>query len=154
MLTRANKTRADYLSLRRAVSMRLIIVAAFVLAVLSPAAAQNVIQTHMPLRFKCVDILQLERLTFKTETKIDTTTGNFQLVGDLSQIMGWLQGYFTALNQYDSRTGGDIAMDIKEREWMAWIYNYCRTHPLETLIQAGPALANALLERRTNERKP
>src|SRR5262249_34179216 len=96
---------------------------------------------------KCVDILQLESLKIKDDGTI-TGYDKLQLVGDFLAIEGWLQGYFTAMNMYDSRTAGDITMHTKPREWMVWIFNYCKSNPWATLPQAGYELSKVLLSRR------
>lgn len=130
---------------------------ACVVLLLLPAAAQDadyflkrhIVQTIMPARYKCVDILQLENLQIKDDGTIQTYTDNIQLVGNYLEIVGWLEGYFTAMNAYDSRTAGDLTMGTKGREWMVWIFNYCKSNPWAILPQASSELSKALLNRRS-----
>jgi hypothetical protein len=121
---------------------------------LSPAAAQapregGVFQNELPARNKCVDIVQLENLPVKDDGKTtEIYSNNFQLVGNYLEIVGWLEGYFTAMNMYDSRTSGDITMSTHGREWMIWIFNYCKSNPWSWLPTASFELSKVLLSRR------
>jgi hypothetical protein len=137
--------------------MRAFLIAmASALVLVSQAAAQDpdyflkphIIQEQRPDRYKCVDILQLESLQRKDDGTIAVYNNNFQLVVDFVAIEGWLQGFFTAMNMYDSRTAGDITMHTKPREWMNWIFNYCKSNPWATLHEASSELSKVLLNRR------
>jgi len=130
--------------------------AVFLVALLSPTAAQapkkGVYQSYLPNRYKCVDIVQLEKLPIKDDGSIPISTTNVGLVAQFSEVMGWLEGYFTAMDIYDSRTGGDIAMNTKRREWMASIYDYCKSNPQSSLIEASSELAKQLINSRPIQR--
>jgi hypothetical protein len=63
------------------------------------------------------------------------------------QVTGWLRGYFTGRNQFDERTDGDVTKDTREKEWMPWIFSYCRSHPTEILLQAAIELTKAIAQR-------
>jgi hypothetical protein len=118
----------------------------------SPAAAQapkedRVFQNLITATYKCVDIVELEKVPTKDNT-VQFYTDKIQSAGAYLEIVGWLEGYFTAMNMYDSRTGGDITMGTKGREWMVWMFNYCKSNPWATLSNASYELSKVLLNRR------
>jgi hypothetical protein len=81
----------------------------------------RVFQNLMTATYKCVDIVELEKVPIKGGDTVQFYTDKVQLAGAYIEILGWLEGYFTAMNMYDSRTAGDITMGTKGREWMVWI---------------------------------
>jgi hypothetical protein len=111
-----------------------LIVVASAVVLVSQAAAQaptegKVFQNLIPATYKCVDIVELEKVPIKDGNTIQFNTNNNQLPGAYIETLGWLEGYFTAMNMYDSRTAGDITMGTSGREWMVWIFNYCKSNP-------------------------
>jgi len=130
-----------------------LIAMASAVVLVSQAAAEapkesRIYQNLMTGAYKCVDIVELEKVPIKERDTIQFYTDKFQLAGNYVEILGWLEGYFTAMNMYDSRTAGDITMGTKGREWMVWIFNYCKSNPWATLPQASSELSKVLLNRR------
>jgi hypothetical protein len=116
------------------------------LAAAQPPIQDRIVESYMPARYKCVDILQFEKLPVDGDT-IHLDTSNLELAMRYSEVVGWLEGYFTALNRYDNRAGGDITMGAKARELMIWINNYCKSNPGASLIEASYELSRALIDR-------
>ena len=58
--------------------------------------------------------------------------------GKLAQI-AWIQGYLSAINQ-EVYPGKDVAANTDAESRQLWIYNYCKTNPLDTLHAATRAL--------------
>jgi hypothetical protein len=132
-----------------------LIAMASAIVLVSQAAAQapkenRVFQNLMTATYKCVDIVELEKVPIKDGDTVQFYTDKVQLAGAYIEILGWLEGYFTAMNMYDSRTAGDITMGTKGREWMVWIFNYCKSNPWATLSDAGYELSKVLLNRRND----
>ena len=98
----------------------------------------------------CLDILRLESL------QADPQTGDFRinlndrnqmvLYGRYRSVTGWLRGFFTAMNAFafGLTPPRDVTKDIKDKDWMAWIYSYCRSHPKDNLVNAALELAKTL----------
>jgi hypothetical protein len=38
----------------------------------------------------------------------------------------------------------DLTKDIKDKDWMAWIYSYCRSHPTDNIVNAALELAKTV----------
>jgi hypothetical protein len=132
--------------------VRVSAVAVFLCSLLSPVAAQapraGVYQSYLPNRNKCADVLQLKALQMKDDGTIQISPNNVGLVAQFSEVLGWLEGYFTAMNIYDNRTGGDVSLNTKRREWMVWIYDYCKSNPHSSLVEASSELAKVLINSR------
>jgi hypothetical protein len=121
------------------------------MAVLIAAAAPLHAQ-EQPRRFqgffpdvnRCFDILRLESIPIDHDKgTVSIMSDRVQLTLDHFAVIGWLQGYFTARNNFDLASDGSIAAGTKPLQWMSWIYSYCRSHPSGTLIEAANELAKA-----------
>jgi hypothetical protein len=94
-----------------------------------------------PLRFKCLDLLELEKI--KADPKSGAiTTNDMQLAGDYQGVVGWLRGFFTAFNHLNS--DGDVAKGTNPPQMMTWIFRYCRAHPSENLYGAALEFIKAM----------
>ena len=60
----------------------------------------------------------------------------------------WLLGFVSGFNWYAPASGGDIGRGADVESLHAWIDQYCREHPLETLVFAAVMLIQEL-ERRS-----
>jgi hypothetical protein len=109
-------------------------------------------QMLLPNRHKCLDLLELERLKVDPRTNTITydTYPERRLAADYIVVVGWFQGFFTAVN-LNEQTDGDITKETKPYQMMAWTFSYCRAHPSENLLGAAHELLNAL--RRDTTRK-
>lgn len=97
----------------------------------------------------CFGLLSLESLQI-----IDPETRSARInLNDPNQILllrrydavtGWLRGFFTALNIFGVMHTDDVTKGTKEKEWMPWIYSYCRANPKDNLVNAASELAKAL----------
>src|SRR5262245_39856507 len=96
----------------------------------------------VPSRYKCIDLLELERIEGNSQNNTIRTTDT-ELALDYREVAGWLQGFFTAWN-HSKDTDGDITKGTKPYQWMAWIFSYCRTHPSENLPGAAFEFMNAM----------
>jgi hypothetical protein len=70
----------------------------------SQAPQPRVVTIEMPRRYRCLDVLELEKLRFEST---NGQTGYFnsldmQLAFDYSEISGWIEGFMTARNLFDS----------------------------------------------------
>jgi len=101
-----------------------------------------------PDLYKCFDLLRLESLQINPQTNnfyINMSDPNqIELLNRYFGVAGWLRGFFTGANLFDLTTDGDVAKHTTEKEWMPWIYSYCRSHPTENLLDAAFQLGKAL----------
>ena len=101
-----------------------------------------------PDLYKCFDLLRLESLQPDAQTyrfHIDLGDPNqIELLNEYYGVAGWLRGFFTGMNFFDLSQDGDVAKLTTEKEWMPWIYSYCRSHPTDTLPNAAYQLGQAL----------
>jgi len=95
----------------------------------------------VPDRYKCLDLLELERLKVNPQQHI--VSGDVQLAADYNTVVGWLQGFFTAWN-INPTSDGDVTKQTNPYQWMAWIFSYCRAHPSGELLNAASELMNAM----------
>ena len=104
--------------------------------------------TLMPDPHRCSDLVELEQLPYDAQN--DTMSfpidpRGIDLLLGYYAIEGWLRGYFTGLNIATySRTGGDITKGTKPRDWMIYIFNYCKQNPWKELTDASAALYTKL----------
>src|SRR6516164_8276544 len=63
-------------------------------------------QMLLPIRYKCLDLLELEKIRVNPQTNT-ITTNDPELAADYRTVAGWLQGWFTAWN-FNSGTDGDV----------------------------------------------
>src|SRR5262249_8177863 len=104
----------------------------------------------MPDLYKCFDLLRLESLQPDPQDqsfRINVNDKNqMELLHSYFQVTGWLRGFFTEVNIIRSLNGGtpDVTKGSTQKEWMPWIYSYCRAHPTENLESAASELGKAL----------
>ena len=105
----------------------------------------NRFQMLLPNRHKCLDLLELERLEVDPRTNTITydTYTERRLAADYNVVVGWFQGFFTAVN-ITQQTDGDVTKETTTPQMMAWTFSYCRAHPSENLMDAAFELLNAL----------
>jgi hypothetical protein len=94
-----------------------------------------------PLRYKCLDLLELERIKADPKTG-RITTNDMQLAADYQGVVGWLRGFFTAFNHHIQE--GDVTKGTTPYQMMTWIFSYCRAHPSETLNEAAFEFVDAM----------
>jgi hypothetical protein len=59
------------------------------------------------------------------------------------KALEWVEGYLTYLDKFDKGVADILAStDVNGME--LWVYNYCRSHPLENMTQAADALIAGL----------
>jgi len=96
----------------------------------------------LPIRYKCLDLLELEKIKVNPQT--DTVTfDDPNLAADYFAVKGWFQGFFTAVN-ITVQPDGDVTKGTRPYQMMAWTFSYCRAHPSENLVDAALELLNAL----------
>src|SRR5262245_27412102 len=61
----------------------------------------------IPIRHKCLDLLELEKIKVNQETNTLTYDINAQgqLVADFHEVVGWFSGFFTAVNMFAQPDG-------------------------------------------------
>jgi len=63
----------------------------------------------MPVRYRCSEIIKLEVLVSTPKyDHICLGTAERRLAADYKEVGGWLNGYFTGLNQFAAAAGGNI----------------------------------------------
>jgi hypothetical protein len=118
------------------------------IAVTEPLHAQDqprAFQGLYPTVHRCFEIFRFESIPVNHDKgTFDIMSDRVQLTLHYTEVVGWLQGYFTARNNFDLSSDGDITRGTKPLEWMNWIYSYCRSHPSGTMIEIANELARAL----------
>jgi hypothetical protein len=112
-----------------------------IIALVCHVGAVNAGTGFLPKINKCFDLLQLEVRYDPQREVFIVRNDQVELLNNYFQVSGWLRGFFTARNAY---TGGDTAKETTEKEWMPWIYSYCRSHPTNNLLDAAVELSNTL----------
>jgi hypothetical protein len=80
-----------------------------------------------PKRYKCLELLELERVKVDPQTAI-MTSDDLQLVSDYNAVASWLLGFFTAWN-FNKDTDGDVTKRATSYQMMAWVLVFVgRTH--------------------------
>ncbi len=95
----------------------------------------------------CFGLLRLESLPIDPEggIRIDPNDRNqMELLRRYYAVVFWLRGFFTALNEFGVMSTGDVTKGTHEKEWMPWIYSYCRSHPKDNVVNAASELVKAL----------
>jgi hypothetical protein len=59
----------------------------------------------------------------------------------------WLLGYFSAVNRYAPGVNGDITRSTDGRGLVAWVDEYCLSHPLDQIETAAFMLTQELYRR-------
>ena len=95
-----------------------------------------------PDRYKCLDLLELERVGVNPQTHT-ITTADPNLAVDYHAVAGWLRGFFTAWN-FNPRSDGNVTKGATIYQIMAWIFSYCRAHPSDNLEGAAVEFMNAV----------
>jgi hypothetical protein len=97
---------------------------------------------------ECFEVLRFESLQIDPETRLVPVNMNdpnqLELYRRYNVLSGWLRGFFTAINLFGVMSDRDVTKNSKEKEWMPWIYSYCRSHPRGNVVQAALELAKAL----------
>jgi hypothetical protein len=103
-----------------------------------------------PTRYQCLRMMEFEKLDqANNKINVPMSTAGMQLYGDYAEVAGWLQGYFTGWNVWNTQSsGGNLTKETRATEWITWILSYCRNHPSSTLLEAANELANALMTKR------
>jgi len=97
----------------------------------------------LPLRYKCLDLLELEKIQVNQQTNTMTyNDAQSQLAADYNSVAGWFQGFFTAVNTIEP-DGGDITKGTTIHQWITWAFSYCRAHPSDTLTEVAVELLNS-----------
>ena len=60
--------------------------------------------------------------------------------------LAWVSGFLTAFDYYGSGSG-NVGGNTDENGLLAWIDNYCATHPLDNIAAATIALITELSQR-------
>jgi hypothetical protein len=98
--------------------------------------------------YKCFDLLRFESLQIDPQNNsvlINTRDPNqMDLLHRYFEVVGWLRGFFTAMNNFGLTADRNVTKDTTHKEWMPWIHSYCRSHPTENLEGAAIELAKAL----------
>jgi hypothetical protein len=103
----------------------------------------------IPGFYKCFDLLRFEPLHFDPQGNsvlIDTRDPNQrELLVRYFEVVGWLRGFFTAMNYSRAFSGltPDATNHTTQKEWMPWIYSYCRAHPAENIEDVATELVKA-----------
>lgn len=96
---------------------------------------------------KCFELLRLESLQFTADNRhvrVNLNDANqLELYRRYQVVSGWLRGFFTAINLF-VMSDSEVTKNTTEKEWMPWIYSYCRSHPKDNVVQAALELAQAL----------
>jgi hypothetical protein len=75
---------------------------------------------------------------------------------DKAAISSWLLGYVTAVNFWttaSSRKSGGVSEGYDNEALLAWVDNYCKANPLQTIEKASGNLLRELLDRRESKEK-
>jgi hypothetical protein len=74
------------------------------------------------------------------------TKNQMELLHEYLGVTGWLRGYFTAINNVRSLNGltSDVTKGTEQKDWMPWIYSYCRAHPTENIEDVAQELVKAV----------
>jgi hypothetical protein len=110
----------------------------------TPSPPGKRVQVLFPDRYKCLDLLELERLKVDPQTLTITLNAptDRQLAVDYRTAVGWFQGFFTAVN-LTVQPDGDVTKGTKPYQMMTWTLSYCRSHPSGDLMDAAVELLNA-----------
>ena len=101
----------------------------------TPAPHGKRAQALFPLRYKCLDLLELERIKVDPQPN-DVTSDDGQIAGDYLAVTGWFQGFFTAVN-ITAQPDGNVTKGTEPHQWITRTFSYCRAHPSDTLVDAA-----------------
>ncbi|WP_091685402.1 hypothetical protein [Methylocapsa palsarum] len=69
---------------------------------------------------------------------------SLSLAMDYLQVAAWLAGFISARNQFDVSTDGNLTKGTDTKDWMNWIFSYCRQHPTSEIFTAALDFSNNL----------
>jgi hypothetical protein len=98
----------------------------------------------LPARYKCLDLLELERIKFNPQDNTLHYPDDPQLAADWFAVDGWLRGFFSAVNYFNKDTDGNVTKGLDYYRMMVWVFSYCRAHPSDRLAEAALELLKAL----------
>ena len=98
--------------------------------------------TISPNRYKCLDVLELEKVQVDPRNQTIRYTDPV-LVRDYVEVGGWLSGWFSAWNA-SKDTDGNVTKGGNVFQIMPWIFSYCRAHPSKNLQDAAFEFMNAM----------
>jgi hypothetical protein len=109
-------------------------------------AQQQAIVPHAVIaphnRETCFQILELEELQVDPQTgKALVYPGQFNLLLDYNAVVAWLMGFISATNVM---SGNEPLGPQTFRNWMIWLFSYCRANPENNLAMAAAQLADAI----------
>jgi hypothetical protein len=92
----------------------------------------------------CEEVLSLESIVRAAQSSgtIWVTSDQARAVGWYEEVSGWIEGYVTATNVYDARSGGTgnvtrtspTGSDLPAI-W-TWVMNWCRQNPRDDIVEA------------------
>jgi len=100
-----------------------------------PPANRGPSMALCPVRCKCLELLELEKIKINPQTNGIISDGS-ELASNYLGVAGWLQGFFTAQN-LNPRSDGNVTKEAKTYQIMGWIFSYCRAHPSDDLVRAA-----------------
>jgi hypothetical protein len=62
-------------------------------------------------------------------------------------MQSWSLGFVSAFNAYQLKQSEDVSKGTNNAGLLAWLDNYCRANPLDTISRATDALVLELLKR-------
>jgi len=65
---------------------------------------------------------------------------------ELASLMSWIEGFVSAMN-YMAPTGRMVGRHAAPVVRYLWVETYCRSHPLDTLVQVAAAFRRDLIAR-------
>ena len=110
------------------------------------AGAQQLNAPHISIvpdrRGKCFEILELERLQVVPPTGSSLIyPSDTILTLDYNAVISWLQGFISAQSVLVS---DDTSGPVRMKQWMTWLFSYCRTNPNKSIVDAALQLSDTL----------
>jgi hypothetical protein len=123
------------------------LIAALMLGVqICGAGAQQLNDPHISIapdrRGKCFEILELERLQVVPPTGTSLIyPSDTMLALDYNAVISWLQGFISAQSVL---VNDDTSGPVRMKQWMRWLFSYCRTNPNKSIVDAALQLSDTL----------